>query len=159
MKNTLTIIMLVIVWSSTVFTQNQSPNTYDMSTDTQITKQKESNDSVVNSILPERIITSSIIIVEVIILLLLLFYWKKARDDSKVGVNNNYKRNIKAIRDERVIPVINTKNSSKRRSLKNQLNTRSLNGKTITIIAKKLSIAKGEMFLAARIQQLQNQTR
>ncbi len=66
---------------------------------------------------------------------------------------DNYKRNIQAIRDERVKPKIDIKVSSKRRRLNNLKIIKNLNGKTITSTAKKLSVAKGELFLAAKIQQ------
>jgi len=40
----------------------------------------------------------------------------------------------------------------------NILKTKKLDGRTISKTAKELAIAKGELFLAARIQQLQNRT-
>jgi len=64
-----------------------------------------------------------------------------------------------AIRDERVKPIMDIKVSRKRRSLNNLSIIKKLNGKTITSTAKKLSVAKGELYLAARIQQMQEQAR
>ena len=158
MKKTITILFVILVLGGTL-AQNHSPKTYDMSTETQIADKDQSNDIVLARGVSERLITTSVIVGEVIILLLVLFYWKKTRDDSKLGVNNTYKRNIKAIRDERVKPLLNKKNSLQRKSLMAQLKNNSLNGKTLTRTAKKLSIAKGELFLAARIQKLESQTR
>jgi len=159
MKYKLKILLLVIIWSTSYSAQNHSSKPYDMRDDSQIVKQGESNDFTIWGSLSERVITTSVVVGEIIILVFVVFYWKKTRNDRKHSVSNIYKNNIRAIRDERVIPIRNTKNSIKRRSLNNKMEINSLNSKTINIAAKKLAIAKGELFLAARIQQLQNQVR
>ncbi len=159
MKNAIKILLALLVCGSIIFAQNNSSKTYDMSSEAKIEKQEGNNDYILVTATSERIITTSVIVGEVILLLLVLFYWKRTRDDSKDGATNTYKRNINAIREERVRPNLNAKDSLRRRALKEQIKSIPLNGKTVTSTAKKLSIAKGELFLASRIQQLQNQTR
>lgn len=120
-----------------------------------ISNAEKSSDPILDYV-PERIITTSVIIGEIVILFLLLFYWKKTRGDAKVKTQNTYKKNIRAIRDERIKPQNNLDLSAKRKSLQKFKILNSLDGKSITNRAKKMSIAKGELFLAARINQLQN---
>lgn len=111
--------------------------------------------SVLDSI-PERMITTSVIVGEIVILFLLLYYWKRTRTEAKVKNNSVYKRNIQAIRDERIKPYYKNDLSAKRKLLQKQKSLKSLDGTSITNKAKKMSISKGELFLAARINQLQN---
>lgn len=104
----------------------------------------------------ERVITTTVIIGEIVILLLLLYYWKRTRNEAKLKSNKVYKKNIQAIRDERIKPNNNFKLSARRKALQNHKTLKSLNGKLITNRAKKMSIGKGELFLAAKITQLQS---
>ena len=159
MKKIISILLSILVLSNVLPAQNINSKTYDMSSDSKIVKNNNVEERFFTTDVSERIITTSVIIGEAIILLLVLFYWKRTRNDSKTEVDYSYKRNIRAIRDERIKPIPNLEITSKRKHLRKRIKTKALNGRTITSTAKKLSIAKGEVFLATRIQQLQNQTR
>ena len=114
-------------------------------------------DRIFNNTNTERIITTSAIIVELIVLFMLLYYWKKSRKDKNINSNLVYKRNIKAIRDERINPSMIGVNKKTRKLLTKTLKINLLNSRKLTVNAKKLSIAKGEILLAARIKQMQDQ--
>lgn len=156
MKNILIILIMIISWSCTISAQDQLQQSSDMrnASNNVIDKEVTLMDGI-----SERVVTTSIIIGEIIILFLIVFYWKRTRNDSRKGARRIFKNNIQAIRNERVLPINNKKTCTKRRSLESQLKMKSLDGKSITNTAKKLSISKGELFLAARIQQLQSQGR
>ena len=159
MKNTLTIIIAMCIWGNLILAQSDLTKPYDMNNGSSIISEKESNDSFLGIDISERIITTTIILGELILLLVLIFYWKKNRNNNPTKSKNVYKNNIRAIRDERVKPIVNLKVTAKRRGLKNKLSTNKLDGKIITLTAKKLAISKGELFLAAKIQQLQSQVK
>jgi hypothetical protein len=158
MRKLVSIFLLVMLFAIHLEAQNDSFEKYDMSKDKSLSKIEESANSILGAS-SERIITSSVIIGEVIILFTLLFYWKRTRNDSNSKKNEIYRKNIRAIRDERVKPNLISELSKKRKTLKKHKILNSLNGKSITNTAKKMSIAKGELFLAARITQLQKQNR
>lgn len=159
MKVVSKILLVLVLWSLAIAAQNHSPKPYDTENKNSIAKVEKTLSSYVDSISAERIITTAVVVGEILILLIILFYWKKTREDSRVGVNDVYKKNIIAIRDERIKPIFNKNNSVKRVNLKNKINSKSLNGRTITRTAKKLAIAKGELFLIAKMKQLQEQAR
>lgn len=159
MKKILKIVLILLAVYNSFQAKPQVANTYDTSTTTHVQKQKGTIDKLFEYEISERILTSSIIIGEMAILLFILFYWKKTREDTKLKVSNIYKKNINAIREEKVKPLLNNKHNTLRQSLMKQLRIRAINGRIITNKAKKMSIAKGELLLAARIQQLQNQVK
>ncbi|MCW8849375.1 MAG: hypothetical protein OQJ81_05290 [Melioribacteraceae bacterium] len=159
MKLNQAIIFLLILFVNFTIAQEELSKPYDMNNEKIVITESENNNSILGIEITERIITTSVIIGELGILLFVLFYWKKTRTDSSCKGKNIYKRNIMAIRDERVKPIMDIKVSRKRRSLNNLSIIKKLNGKTITSTAKKLSVAKGELYLAARIQQMQEQAR
>jgi len=152
-------LILLIILGSSLIAQVKSSKPYDMKDNSRIEKKNESDKSSIFSAIPERVITTSVIVGEILILLFVLYYWKKTKDDDKTGSKNTFKNNIKAIREERINPKLITKMDNKRGSLENRININSINGKTISSTARKLSIAKGELFLIAKINQLQNQSR
>jgi hypothetical protein len=156
MKRLIIIILLTTIWSATLCAQNTP---YDMKDDVQVVKDKENLSSFLGNDVSERILTTSLIIGELVILGLVLFYWKRTRMESKESKKNIFKRNIKAIRDERIKPVVVNKYTSKRKQLTGLFDKKNVTGKIITSTAKKMSIAKGELFLAAKIQQLQEQSK
>lgn len=159
MKNTLTIIIAMCFWGINLFAQNDLTKPYDMNNGSTIISEKESNDLFMSIDFSETTVTTVIIIGEIILLLGLIIYWKKSRSKSKPKNKNLYKNNIRAIRNERIKPNVNLKFTDKRRSLKNKLALSKLNGRTITSTAKKMAISKGEILLAAKIQQLQSQVK
>lgn len=148
-----------MVLSHLILAQNEPSKSYDMGEQANVTNKSNSNDFTFSFSISEGMITTAVIIGELGILLLVLYYWKRTRDDSKSNVDQTYKKNIKAIRNERVKPKINTKTSLQRKGLKKFVKRNPIDGRTITSAAKKMSIAKSEIFLATRIQQLQSQTR
>lgn len=150
------IFLILAVFTLTISAQSKP---YDMKNSAEAIKVDEQTSSIFGISASERIITTSVVFGELAILVLVLFYWKRTRSDSKKLNVKRYKKNIRAIRDERIKPTDINKNSSRRKSLTNAIEKKRLTGETITSTAKKLSIAKGELFLAAKIQQLQNQTR
>lgn len=155
----LTIIFLLILSVNFIFAQEELLKPYDMNNGEPVIAKSENNNSIMGIEISERLITTSVIVGELGILLFVLFYWKRTRTDSSNKGIDIYKKNIQAIRDERVKPIRDIKVSKKRRSLNSITSFKKLNGKTITSTAKKLSVAKGELFLAARIQQMQKQAR
>ncbi len=151
--------ILFLILTVLTLTLSAQSKPYDMKKSAEVVEANEQTGSIFGNSASERIITTSVVFGELAILVLVLFYWKRTRTDSKKFDTNRYKKNISAIRDERIKPTVRNKNSSRRKSLANAIEKKRLTGKTITSTAKKLSIAKGELFLAAKIQQLQNQTR
>lgn len=105
----------------------------------------------------ERVITTSAIIVELAVLFILLYYWKRTRKRNNKISNSVYRRNIKAIREERINPDIIAVSTKNRKSLTEILNSNPWHSRSLTASAKKLTIAKGEILLAARIKQMQDQ--
>lgn len=148
--------LLVTLITLTLLAQSK---TYEIRNIAETAKIDEQTGSVFGSSASERIITTSVVFGELAILVLILFYWKKIRTESKQSNNNRYKKNISAIRDERIKPALINKNSAIRKELPKVIGKNRLTAKLITSTAKKLSISKGELFLAAKIQQLQDQTR
>ncbi len=140
MKKIIKIIMFSVAFSPTLLAETQTSNSFIAE-------------------YAERFLTTGVILGELFILLLILYYWKKTKEDSKVDTNKLLKRNIKLLRNEKVLNRVDTRNNGKRKSLINEFNFKRVNGKSITNKAKKLSISKGELFLAARIHQLSNRTR
>lgn len=159
MKKILTLILVAMILSNLVFAQNVPSKSYDMGKQENVTKKSDSNDITFSFSISEGMITSVVIIGELAILLLVLYYWKRTRDDSKSEVDHSYKKNIKAIRNEQIRPILNSKISSQRKTLKKYIKKKPIDTRTITSVARKMSIAKSEIFLATRIQQLQNQAR
>ncbi len=103
----------------------------------------------------ERIFTTSIIISEIALLLGILFYWKKTYTESKIDNKTIFKKNIKALRNERIKYFENEKLSAIRKTLKTKIKKKIIDGKFITAKAKQMKISKGEIFLAQRLKQLQ----
>lgn len=118
-----------------------------------------SSSSIVSD-LTERFLTTAVIIGESFILLMILYYWKKTREDNKKDLKKNSKRNIKqnikSIRNEKAIIWFDKKAELNRKKLFSKISFKNMNGKIITKQAKKLSLSKGELFLAARINRLSN---
>ena len=110
------------------------------------------------SAVSERVFTTAIVVSELALLLGILYYWKKTRIESKATNKNTFKKNIQALRLERIKYFENEKLSSKRRMLFSKINKKIIDGSFITAKAKRLSVSKGEIFLAARIKQLQTKT-
>ncbi|PID62457.1 MAG: hypothetical protein CR986_01430 [Ignavibacteriae bacterium] len=112
----------------------------------------------------ERFLTESFLLMliisfEVAILIVLSIYWRKEKIVSLVTKNKNIKKNIRAIRNEDLLDVKFKYPNKYRRTLLNKIKYKKLNDETLTKQAKKLSVAKGELFLAARLKQLQEQQR
>ena len=114
-------------------------------------------DNILNYTNSDRIITTSAIAVELTILFVVLYYWKRSRREKNRNSTSVYKQNIKAIRDERINPNMIDINLKVRKSLATGFKLRSLNSRRLTSNAKKLEVSKGELLLAARIRQMQNQ--
>ena len=109
--------------------------------------------------LTERFFSSGIILLEVAILVMVLYYWKKTRSEVRKEEESTYKRNIKAIRDERVFPIFDKDISKKRKILNNLIAINELNGRNISNKARTYDISKGELYLAAKIHSLTQQVR
>lgn len=150
------ITILILFITLNIYSQAESNSTLSTDNGKNVNVSETNTATSISENISERILTTSVIIGEVVILFLLLFYWKKTRNESKVNSVSTFKRNIQAIRDERIKPQVNSDLSTKRKSLQKHKNLESLDGKSITTRAKKMSISKGELFLAARINQLQS---
>lgn len=150
-------ILLLVVINFGLIAQTSSYKTYDMKNKTHVENKYEIKKAGFFENIPERVITTGVVVGEILILLFVLYYWKKTRDDSKSGSSNIYKNNIKAIRNERISPILIMNKHKNRKALKKSVNYSSINGSTISRKAKKLSVAKGELFLATRINQLEKQ--
>ncbi len=157
MKKVIQIILITSFLATIVLGQDNAPKDYEMSIKKEVTQSNNSEKPVIRIELTEGMITTGIISFEILMLFLILYYWKKTKDDKKVESRSTFKNNIKAIRDEKILPVLNDKKSTERSELQNKINIKNLNGVSITRLSKKLNVAKGELFLAAKIQQLQNQ--
>jgi hypothetical protein len=102
----------------------------------------------------ESIITTSIIVFEVIVLFFVILYWKRTKSENSNKTNTNYKRNIRAIRKEEAGSIFRLKVNKNRKKLSEKLNLKELNSKNINHRARKMSIGKGEILLAAKINQI-----
>ncbi|MCB0732640.1 MAG: hypothetical protein KDC88_16575 [Ignavibacteriae bacterium] len=159
MKNLNIIIFITILMIVSLNNQKKNTKPLNMSNEIQNVQSSSQLGLSIENLLSERVLTTSVIFGEILILLLVLFYWRKTHQDSKRNTKVDYRKNIKALRSEKIKPIFNKNISRKRLLLKTNIGFKSLNGKSITNKAKKLSIAKGELFLAARIQQLQSQVK
>ncbi len=147
-KKTLSILIIMFVF--TVMNNGQS---IDSNTNNKIV-----SGNTEWNIASERIFTTAIVVSELALLLGILYYWKKTRVESKTTNKSTFKKNIQALRLERIKYFEDEKLSSKRRMLFSKINKKIIDGRFITAKAKRLSVAKGEIFLAARIKQLQAKT-
>jgi hypothetical protein len=152
MKKTIKILFLIFLFTVTNYGQTNN-----------VKQEKNTNTEVVSgtnewSAVSERVFTTVIVISELALLLGILFYWKKTRGESKVTNKNTFKKNIQALRLERIKYYEDEKLSTKRKTLYSKINAKTIDGRFITAKAKRLSISKGEIFLATRIRQLQAKT-
>ena len=115
------------------------------------------NTNEITGAISERFFTTAIIIGETILLLVIVGYWRRTRTDSKDDSKSVFKKNINAIRLEKVRRFEDEKLSLKRKSLFSKMNQTSIDGKFITSKAKKMEVSKGEIFLAAKLKQLSRQ--
>ena len=153
MKKIYIIVIFVLVFSSHGFSQTRSSSEKN---EIALVGSSNANNSLTTNY-GERIFTTGIILLEVAILLMVLYYWKKTRTETKKKVKDVYKNNIKALRNERIKPVLNKDISKKRRNLGKVIKMKSLTGKNIGSKAREHNISKGELYLAARIQKLQKE--
>lgn len=151
MKKVVILIIFVLVSSSIVFSQ-------EFNLGNSISKSSNSG-KIYKSDANEKIFTNGIIFLEVTILVMVLYYWKKTHSDSKKNIKSTYKKNIKAIRDERVKPTFDKEISKKRKALNKLIIVKELNGRNISKKARAFNIAKGELYLAAKIHSLTRQVR
>lgn len=158
MKNVIKIILFIALLITNIEAQNITNNSYDMNSGNSVTTTSGVVQYILNTFSSEKILTTTIIVFELVILMFVLYYWKRSRNETKEKSKKIYKKNINALRCERVKPLTLPNIERKRNSLMYILKTNKLDGRTISKTAKKLAIAKGELFLAARIQQLQSRT-
>ena len=144
--------ILVIIFVFTSINNGQSIRSNDANNKNIVTTKTEW------SAVSERVFTTAIVVSELALLLGILYYWKKTRIESKTINKSTFKKNIQALRLERIKYFENEKLSSKRRMLFSKINKKIIDGSFITAKAKRLSVSKGEIFLAARIKQLQTKT-
>ena len=147
MKKLFLIVITVILSSNLLFGQvNSSKETIVADKTNEVT-----------GAISERFFTTAIIIGETILLLVIVGYWRRTRTDSKDDSKSVFKKNINAIRLEKVRRFEDEKLSLKRKSLFSKMNQTSIDGKFITSKAKKMEVSKGEIFLAAKLKQLSRQ--
>ncbi len=151
MKKMVVLIIFVLVSNSIVCSQE-----FNLGNDL---GKSSSSSKIYESDANERIFTSGIIFLEVVILVMVLYYWKKTHSDLKKNVETTYKRNIKAIRDERVKPIFNKEISKKRKAINKLIEIKELNSRNISKKARVFDIAKGELYLAAKIHSLTQQVK
>ena len=109
----LTILILFITLN--IYSQAESNSTLSTNNGKNVNVSETNTAVSISENISERILTTSVIIGEVVILFLLLFYWKKTRNEGKVNSVSTFKRNIQAIRDERIKPQVNSDLSTKRK--------------------------------------------
>ncbi|MBK7104422.1 MAG: hypothetical protein IPH62_03970 [Ignavibacteriae bacterium] len=107
----------------------------------------------------EKLLRNGIIVFEITVLLMVLFYWKKTRNNVKRQFDQSYKKNIQALRNEKFTFVNDKVRSKKRKSLKKVMKSFVMDSANISKKARELNIGKGEIFLAAKIQKLYQQSR
>ena len=154
MKRLITFVLSILLVFE-IFVQNQSLKPYDMNKGTQVNIEYLKIEAGIGSIFSDINLTSAIVIGEIVILVFVLYYWKKTKDENKQGYKNNLKNNIRALREERV--RITNSNGNRKKIIINKLNLKLVDSTTISNTAKKLSISKGEIFLAQRMKQMQDQ--
>ena len=156
MKKLLLIVTAVLLSSNLLLGQvnsNKNNAGYGDSKETIVTEKQNK----ITGAISERFFTTAIIVGETILLLIIVGYWRKTRTESKDDSNSVFKKNINAIRLEKVRRFENEKLSMKRRTLFSKINQTSIDGKYITSKAKKMEVSKGEIFLAAKLKQLARQ--
>ncbi len=151
--------ILILTFLFTIVNNGQSKNNYQINSvkHDNVTEKSIPQKTEFNAV-SERVFTTVIVLSELALLLGILFYWKKTYGEGKTNNKSIFKKNIQALRHERIKYFENEKLSLKRKMLKTKINKNTIDGKFITVKAKRLSISKGEVFLAARIKQLQART-
>lgn len=156
MKKLFLIVTAVLLSANLLFGQansNENNSRFENSKETIVTG--KSNE--ITGAISERFFTTAIIIGEIILLLVIVGYWRRTRTDSKDDSKSAFKKNINAIRLEKVRRFDDKKLSIKRKTLFSKMNQTSIDGKFITSKAKKMEVSKGEIFLAAKLKQLSRQ--
>lgn len=105
----------------------------------------------------EKLLINGVIVFEIVILLSVLIYWKKNKSKSQKKLDVLYKKNIHALRSERILSIDKSVETKKRRSLKKAIKNLEINSAVINKKAKELKLGKGEIFLAAKIRELSKQ--
>jgi len=157
MRKILIIMITILIFSNITFGQkrNNKVKIKSMAT-SEVPLVKKYNDT--KGTISERVFTTAIIIGESILLLAIVGYWRRIKGDSVDESKSIFKKNINAIRLEKVRRFENKKLSMERKTLYSKIDKTLVDGKYITKKAKKLKVAKGEIFLATRIRQLSKQT-
>ncbi|MCP5063267.1 MAG: hypothetical protein GY936_12485 [Ignavibacteriae bacterium] len=156
MKKLFLIVTAVLLSSNLLFGQVNNIESDGRSGNNKETIVTEKSNKITGAI-SERFFTTAIIIGETILLLVIVGYWRRTRTDSKDDSKSVFKKNINAIRLEKVRRFEDKKISIKRKTLYSKMNQTSIDGKFITNKAKKLELSKGEIFLAAKLKQLSRQ--
>jgi len=156
MKKLFLIITVVLLSSNLMFGQANGEKSNSVNRDNSETIVAEKTNEITGGI-SERFFTTAIIFGETILLLAIVGYWRKTRTDTKDDSKSIFKKNINAIRLEKVRRFEDEKLSIKRKTLFSKINQASIDGKFITSKAKKMEVSKGEIFLAAKLKQLSRQ--
>lgn len=105
----------------------------------------------------EKLLINGVIGFEIVVLLSVLIYWKKNKSKSKKKLGILYKKNINALRTEKLLSIDKSVETKKRKSLKKAIKNLEINSAVINKKAKELKLGKGEIFLAAKIRELSRQ--
>ncbi len=94
------------------------------------------------------------VLIEASILAALVVLWRRRNQEFYNKREKFFKDNIKNIREEKIIPLEDFEEVQNRSKLIAKRIKDITNGKSITKLAKKLSVSKGELYLAAKIKLL-----
>ena len=148
------IVIFILCFLSTFNAQNMRKNDVHPNSGSAITKVEQRGQAIYWDQINERIITTSVIVIEIVVLFFILFYWKRTRKETFHKSNLHIKRNIKALREEKIRPIIDSNSNKNRKTIIDKINLRKLTSRNINNRSKKLSIGKGELILAAKINQM-----
>lgn len=121
-------------------------------------KEKEASITIFDKALlfiKENIFSKLFISIEILFLLLIIFFWYKSKPKTVRIKKSVLKENIRKLREEKIDAVLNSRLSKIRSRL--VLQPIKIDGRNITAMAKRLSISKGEIHLAAKINLMMKQ--
>lgn len=114
--------------------------------------QAENKDNSVFLGLSETILIRLFLLVDVILVAFLFVIWRRRKERINKELKAKFKSNIKKLREERIKGKEDERLKALRKNLQAHPICGNLNDSSVSSQAKKLSISKGEIYLAAKIK-------
>jgi hypothetical protein len=102
--------------------------------------------------LSESMLIRIFIFVDILLVTVLFIIWRRRKQRIAAELKAKFKNNIRKLREERIKGKDDLRLKTLRKNLQSHAICNDLNDKLVTDQAKKLSISKGEIYLAAKIK-------